>query len=295
MLNINSIETISVNELTFNLILENDTSNLNDCPKDIEFTSIKNNSISKNFENTSTFNLICPNSNNKNIFEEEENSLNIIIDINNNNYLTENDNNKYLGRNPGRPKNPNNKNNRIHDKFSKDNITRKIQIHYLKFLLDFANLLIKDILFKKINSKIIKFCPLNPIFTKNITKKAVDSLKNNSIGEILRNNISPKYNSNINLYVYKEVTKSNIIKNIFKQKYLYFFNDYYKNNKTIDLSNFGFDKEFKLSNDIKLYEDLIIKKTKNNSLCDDEKYMKKMEIIIEKVFLHTPSFVICDF
>ena len=280
------IETNSENELpitnnlSYNSFSDNDNNSFYDYPKTNEFNSIKNTFIDPNI---GTVNLHFPILNNNNNFEEEENSVEIIIDNNdnNNNYIKEKKDNKILGKKHGRIKKS--KNNRIHDKYSKDNITRKIQIHYLKFLRNFANSLIKKILFENNNSKNVEFYPLNHQFLRNINKEAVDSLKNNCIGEILKDNISPRYKSNINIDVYNLVTSENdIIKNIFKQKYLYFFNDFYYNKKKINLSEFGF-KELILSNDIELYEDLI-KKNKTNSLSDDQKYINKMEKIIKKDF-----------
>lgn len=296
MINNALIETNSENEpipnnLSYNSFSDNDNNSFYDYPKINEFISLKNTIIYSNSENTGTYNLNFIFSNNYNIFEAEENSVKIIIDNNNidnnNNSINEkiaNDDNKILGKKPGREKKS--KNNRIHDKYSKDNITRKIQIHYLKFLINFVNFLIKEILFEKDNSKNIEFYPLNHNFLKEINKKAVDSLKKKCIGEILKDNISPRYKSNNNIDVYNLVTcKSNIIKKILEQKYLDFFNDYYYNNKKINLSEFGLDKELILSNDIELYEDLKIK-NRTNSL-SDEKYINKMEKIIRKDFRPT--------
>ena len=323
MINISSIETNTENEFQFqNKLLFNSISDNNKYfnPKSNNFTSLEKNilynSISDNNNKYSNSNYNIFTSLEKNLLynsvsdndilnyifsskqnNEEENSLKIIIDNNYNyNYINEKkilNENKSLQKKtrPGRKKESKNKNktNRIHDRYSKDNITRKIQVHYLKFLRNFANFLIKEILFKNDNSKIIEFCPLKHKFMNNIQKNEVDSLKNKYIGEILRDNISPRYDSNNNINAYNEVTcKSNIIKKIFNKKYLDFFKDYYYNNKKINLSEFGLDKEFKLSNDIEFYEDLI-KNNKTNSFYDDEKYRNKMEKIIKKIFLTTPN------
>ena len=59
-------------------------------------------------------------------------------------YTKKNDNNykNSLLKKKGRPRNSNNK-RPVHDKFSKDNIKRKIQVYYIKFLGDLLNNIIK--------------------------------------------------------------------------------------------------------------------------------------------------------
>ena len=226
-----------------------------------------------------------------NLLGKEEHSIKIIID--NNNYNSNNDKENFVNNNSnkmtkkrGRTKiNVNSK--RIHDKFSKDNILRKLQIHYLKFLTNFANLLIKQILFE---DKDMQFYSLKHKFFKNINKNRINLLKKQSLSDILKCTKIPQCKSaKNNTDVYNKITsKSIIIKNIIDKPYLEYFQIYYNSKKIICLSKYGYNQYIILPNDIQLFEDLI-KKNKTNSEIDDEKYRKKIETIIHDEFLQGPK------
>ena len=72
-------------------------------------------------------------------------------------------------------------------------------------------------------------------------KNSFDLLKNTSIGDIFKNNLSPKFRKkNLNIDVYNKITqKSEIVKKILDKLYLEFFNVYYLNQKIINLSEYG--------------------------------------------------------
>ena len=224
-----------------------------------------------------------------NLLNKEEHNIKVIID--NNNYNSNNDKENFVNNNSnkmtkkrGRTKiNVNSK--RIHDKFSKDNILRKLQIHYLKFLTNFANLLIKQILFEDKDTKVMQFNSLKHKFFKNINKKAINSFKKRSLGDILKCIDCPECKSaKNNIEVYNKITnKSIIIKNIIDKPYLEFFDMYYYGKKQIFLSKYGINQYIILSNDIQLFQDLI-KINKTNSIIDDEKYREKIEKIIKEEF-----------
>ena len=74
-----------------------------------------------------------------------------------------------------------------HDKFTIDNILRKIQVHYLNFIVTFINLILEMLGFK------IKLFYLNYNLKKNICKSNIKFLKNCTLREILSNQISGKY------------------------------------------------------------------------------------------------------
>lgn len=171
---------------------------------------------------------------------------------------------------------------RKHDKYSKDNIKRKIQVHYFKFLTNFLNQIIKEVLNIQKNNKNIKFFPLNYNFKKNITKSSFDSLKMTTLGDIFKNNISPRYknSNNLNIFFYDEITnKNDILKNILDKTYLEFFDIYYLNRTKINLANYGLkNKTIILSSNISFYKDLL----KSN---DEINYLKKIEKCIKSDFL----------
>ena len=216
--------------------------------------------------------------------------------LNNKNNDSQNDNNKTdysfskkKENKRGRKKNKNKKFRREHDKSARDNIKRKIQVHYFKFLRNLINQII-DILYKNKNNIKYKFWPLNYNFTKKITKDSFYSLKNSKIGDIFKDNVSPKYKNfeKLNLEVYNEVTKNDIIKNILDKMYLEFFNKYYLNDNKINLSKYGLELSVNLSPNLGFYKNLI----NHEKECNDITYLNKIEKCIKNDFLGSPIFVV---
>ena len=222
-------------------------------------------------------NIIYFENNNNNInCGIQSNSINIQIDINNGEILT--------GKKRGRKK-ENDNNRPIHDKYSRDNIKRKIQVNYFNFLTKFVNFIISEI--SKINPNIKKhqFYPLNYKFKSKVKKDCFNKLKNTKIGDILKNNASPQSQSKksinyekSNLKIYEKVSENTIIKNILENMYLDFFDIYYFNKKEINLSKFGLDKTINLPSKLGFYKDLITKNKMN------EVYFYKIENCIKKDF-----------
>lgn len=187
---------------------------------------------------------------------------------------------------------------RKHDKYAKDNIKRKIQVNYLKFLRNLLNEINKELLHDHKNLKNIEFYPLDYNFTKEVRKKNFESLKKTTLGDIFKYNVSPKFKNykNLNIQIYNKITGENeIIKNILDKTYLEFFNVYYLNIKTINLSKYGLDKNIIFSSDIGSYKDLLKKKNNDSiSLTDDINYHKKIEKCIKSDFISSdkPIFIV---
>ena len=174
---------------------------------------------------------------------------------------------------------------RKHNKFAKDNIKRKIQVNYLKFLVNFINQIIQVILCENVNIDDIQFYRLDYKFAKNISKKTFNQIKEKTIGEIFKDNASSKYKNNkkLNVRVYDKVAENEIIKNILDKPYLYFFYIYYSGQTIINLSDYGLDKTINLSSETGFCKDLI---TKNNDTDTSERiYRKKILECIKKHFL----------
>ena len=214
------------------------------------------------------------------------------IEVNNPKKKSNNNNNDSplnKKRKRSRKKNPGK--NRIkkkkHTKSAKDNIKRKIQVHYIKFLRDLLNHIIKEVLKEN-----IEFKPLNYQFIMKIDKISFLSIKSTSLGKIFKDNPSPKFKDSEqkNIEIYNEIiNKSEILKNILDKLYLEFINIYYKNIKKINLRKYGLDKDIILPNNIKFYEDLI-KMNETDSSSDNEFYINKIEKIIKKEFV-SPIFI----
>ena len=122
-----------------------------------------------------------------------------------------------------------NKKEKIHDKNTSDNLIRKIQVHYLSFIVSFLNDILKNLNYKT------KFLNLNYEFKMNIKKDFVESLKKKTIGEIISNEISIKYKGkekNFNKNLYDKIKDNDVLNKIFKDNYIKLFkNIYYKSKK----------------------------------------------------------------
>ena len=165
---------------------------------------------------------------------------------------------------------------KTHTKYDKDNIHRKIQVHFIKFLFAFIN----DILmYFGIEQKFLGIDYKNK---KVVTKDNVENLKTTEIGQILRQDISTKYkkvykiDKEINNKLYLEVIKSEDIKNILSETYINIFrNLYYKNKR--DLNDYGLD--ITLSDEVKTYKDLLDENIK------DGEYIEKIKNLVKYCYL----------
>ena len=150
-----------------------------------------------------------------------------------------------------------------HSQNSPDNILRKIQIHFFNFIRLFVN----DIL-KAENIK-IEFLKMNHFDKFQTNKKDFQLFKNKNIGEVIKNNISRKYTKHekdTNSKIIDNNKKNEILSKILSIKNLLLFKKiYYKSYKKINLKEFEIDKEYTLSEDVKMFKDL---------LKDNEKYGK---------------------
>ena len=88
------------------------------------------------------------------------------------------------------------------------------------------------------------------------------------------------FQSDYNKKELEKIKKNEVIKNILSLKYLDYIREiYYKNERIIDLSKYGLKKIIRLSNKVKLYEDIFKGKVV------DENYRNRIEEIIREKFL----------
>ena len=151
-------------------------------------------------------------------------------------------------------------NSRIHDCNSLDNILRKIQIHYITFIISLTNDLINTFSPYNIN---LEFKNLDYHIKNRITYNWVKMLEKMKIKDILQQRISSKYkkyNIKKNKEIFLEV--SNLfpfLNDYFNMTYLEVFNKFYiKSDKVINLEG----KSIYLSENTKVYSDLL-EKNKN--------------------------------
>jgi hypothetical protein len=163
----------------------------------------------------------------------------------------------------------------IHDKFSEDKIRRKIQVHFMSFIISFINDILKQLGHEQ------QFNKLSYDFKKNVTNSFFEELKTKKISDIICNNISKKYkkeNLDFNQKLYENLKDKEVLKDLFDVNYLVFFkNIYYE--KNITFLNSLSEKKIVLSSQIKTFEDL------KQSVKKDNDYVEKLNLYVEENFL----------
>ena len=191
----------------------------------------------------------------------------------------------------------NKKRRKPHTKYSRDNIKRKIQVNYLKFLVNFVNLIIR-VLFKKYSgfndefkdkkiSDKYQFKKLNyGKFSLKIDNDSFNSLKSKKLLEIITLNTNGKNKNNKNDEVYDNLFEiKHKLEKILNQSYLEFFPIYYQKENYTNLKKYGLDIDISLEN-LKRF-DFFIKKEKQKikELENKEKYEKGIEESIRENFM----------
>lgn len=214
--------------------------------------------------------------------EDSNNDLNIIIDNSKENIIEEDISKTGKSTNDitfnvlkknqfrGRKKNSDNREyyGPCHNKYSKDNITSKIQVNYISFIYFFVNIVLEELninhRFKKINYK----------FKKNVNQNYISQLKNSTIGEILCQEISTNYtkNSGENKKVFEKLKNMPIIKDILSSNYLSLFQIYKEGAKNIKISNININFADKK---IKMYKYI------EQKYYNDSKYLDKLKECID--------------
>jgi hypothetical protein len=182
-----------------------------------------------------------------------------------------------------------------HDKMEKDNIVRKIQVHYCNFLINFINEIIQKIIFdesyKTINVEKIMhikdylFNNIDYKFKSNIKKDFMEKVENMKIKDIISppDNFCELHNiSNKNKQVMEKIILKNnsILNKILDQKYLFYFTELYSKDKRIlDLKEDNESINIILSNETKMLNDLVVKNS------DDKNYISKMKRVVMQNFI----------
>ena len=130
-------------------------------------------------------------------------------------------------------------NKRIHFWDDPDNIKRILQVHYLTFLIDFANDITKGVLFNEENN--IKFFQIDYEIKKTLSNHKIFIGK--KYKDIFEYHLSPKNKGNINKYENNHDTysfvckKSSLLEEFFEKSYLEIFKEYYfKDKRVINLN-----------------------------------------------------------
>ena len=127
------------------------------------------------------------------------------------------------------------KKKKCHCSYDFDNIQRKIQVHFIKFLISLANDTLKNILVK---SNTLYFKDIQYALKKIVNHNYIENLKQSNYADIIQMNVSPKnkkFEKDMNKKIFLKVCqKSQILKKIFDQKYLYIFQKYYYGLKNVE-------------------------------------------------------------
>ena len=197
------------------------------------------------------------------------------------------------------------KKRKSHDKFDKDNIKRKIQVKYIKFLVQFVNKAILEIFDKYNMNSIIdikrkkkieyyQFKSLSYDFSKNVDSLSFNKYKSKKISEIFIENTSPKYKNYNNVEIYNNIIQINSkVNNILNKPYLEFFDAFYKKQNVLNLKKYGFNLDIYL-NDIERFEQFT-EQQKKQTTENFELYIKRIEECINNDFIiysNTPLFSI---
>ena len=181
---------------------------------------------------------------------------------------------RYSKRKRGRKK-TSIKKRKVHTSLYNDNILRKVQNHFLNFVISLINHFV--LIYSK---KGIYFRQFDYSIKSDVSRNNLNKIKNCSIEELLNNiSISPKYKckNNINIKYYEKFKDFPILNDLFKMKYLNLFNYYY--NKKQPLNNFIIKgQSFALSEKTKSFY-YLLEKNKSSE--------HKIVELTEKTFINT--------
>ena len=148
-------------------------------------------------------------------------------------------------------------NKKIHHAYDDDNILRKIQVHFLSFLTNFVNDIIRAF---SNNKKVPYFRNIDYEIKKTVNHKYVEELKSKCIGELLQLRVSPKmknHDDSVNKDIYQTVISSfPFMYGFLQRSYLSLFKEYYYNKNKIFIVN---GKLITLSIKTRTFNDLINK------------------------------------
>ena len=152
-------------------------------------------------------------------------------------------------------------NQRIHKGSDDDNLLRKIQVHFLSFIINYTNDVIKTLIEDKNSLPLFK--NLDYKIKKIANHKYIDELKNKKICDILQLRVSPKmkiHGETVNKIIYSKIcTMFPPLTTFFDKTFLNLFKEYYfDKNKLFEVNG----KIIPLSKRTKTFSDLIIKNYK---------------------------------
>ena len=254
----------------------------------------ENNQLINIVNNSHEINLLNKKTSRKNVEDKKMNNQNYCgIEIKKNFLL----NNKFIIQkyeNRGRKSHESKR--KTHKKYCDDNVRTKIQVHFMKFLINFTNDILKAGKIKDDDGNDISFLPINYKDKKNISLKYFEELKSCSIKDILQKETSPKYvkyekyyNKNVYNYISNKISKHESIswiKKYFDIKYLDAYDTFYFEIERVIFQG----KEINFSENTKSFNDLLENnqgKMKQNLKTISVRYSIREKIPFKKKFFVT--------
>ena len=182
------------------------------------------------------------------------------------------------------PEKKKNKRKKEHDKFEKDNVMRKINIHFISFIVKFVNYNIK----RFISNNHPLFANLSYDFKKNINNNTFKELKSKTIGEVLKNEGSNKNKRNMN-YQKDENEKlynflhESVLRDLLDINYIQFFRQVYMQppgNTELEVL-----KKYKIPKTILFFDDFIKSEVEKDKI-NGELYRERLEYLSKSEFVN---------
>ena len=171
-----------------------------------------------------------------------------------------------------------------HDKFEKDNVMRKINIHFISFIVKFVNYNIKKLL----SNKHPLFANLSYDFKKNINNNTFKELKSKTIGEVLKNEGSNKNKRNMN-YQKDENEKlfnslhESVLKDLLDINYIQFFRQVYM--QAPGKNELEVLKRYNIPKNILFFDDFIKSEVEKDKI-NGELYRERLEYLSKSEFVN---------
>ena len=172
-----------------------------------------------------------------------------------------------------------------HSKFDKDNLMKKLNIHYISFIVKYVNFNIQ----RFISRKHPLFANLCYEFKKKLNSTTFNKLKNMTLGEVLKNEGSNKnkrnmiYEKDENEKLFKSVYETEL-KNLLDINYIEFFKQVYSKTSPLDKIKLDFYKKFKAPKKILFLDDFIKKEVEKDKI-NGELYKKRIKLLTKNEFL----------
>ena len=290
--NINYINLLNNNNLFSSLIIKKPRNKI----IRLENNSNKNDNYNKYLQqppnniyniHPESFSYLCSSS--ININSNKQSKSKYIFKVNTSPYRDEilQDNNLLIKKRGRKQTKLKKENQRIHSAKDDDNILRKIQVHYLSFVTNFTNDIIRVFI---INNNVPFFKNIDYKLKKTVKHKYIEELKNKSIGEILQLKASPKlkvHDDSVNKNIYNKVCSLCPFMKIFLQRsYVSLFKEYYYNKNKIFIINGRF---IPLSIKTKTFHDLI---NKNYAYKEKLKYIAINYFLTKFKKFKKPNFMV---